>query len=112
MPDDESPRYSAFWPLVILLAAFAISFIYQVVELISHRSYVNHEYAQASQSIPKAQAAQDRLVALIKDIAKAAPKDPNAMQVLRLSAQSGIIRERAPNPAPAAGDTNAAPANP
>jgi hypothetical protein len=112
MSDDESPRFSAFWPMAILLAAFAISFIYQIVELVSHRNAVNREYTQAAQSIPKAQAAQDRLVALIKDLAKAAPKDANAMQVMRLSAQSGIIRERAPTSTPASGATNAAPANP
>jgi len=106
--DELSPRYSAFWPVTIVLAAFAISYIYQIVELISHRSYVNGQYVQVAQNIPKAQEAHDRLVALIDDLAKTSQKDPNAVQILRLSAQSGIIHER-PN-VPAA--TNAAPANP
>jgi hypothetical protein len=119
MADDASPRYSAFWPMTIVLTAFAISFIVQIVQLIEHRSAVNREYDQAAQAFPKAQAAHDRMVALLKDVASTARTNPNAAQIVRLSLQSGILQQRASAPAgsdtnatPALPDTNAAPANP
>jgi hypothetical protein len=119
MADDASPRYSAFWPMTIVLTAFAISFIVQIVGLIERRGSVNREYAQAAQAFPKAQAAHDRLVALLKDVAGTARTDPNAAQIVRLSLQSGILQQRAAAPAgsetsaaPATPETNAAPANP
>jgi len=108
MSDDPSERsYSAFWPVLILLAAFAISYFYQLFEVISQRSMVDRQYAQLAPDVSKAQAAQDRLVALMKDVVATSAKDPNAALVVREAKQAGIIRERPPT-----ASTNAAPANP
>ena len=106
---EEYPErsYSAFWPVLILLVAFAISYFYQLFEVISQRSAIDRQYAQLAPDISKAQAAQDRLVALMKDLVATSAKDPNAARVVQAAKQAGIIRER-----PAAASTNAAPANP
>jgi hypothetical protein len=110
MSDDASPRYSAFWPVAIVLAAFLVSYIFQIAVVVSHRNAVNGEYKQAAQSLPKAQEARDRLVTLLTDVAKTAQKDPNAMQIVRLSLQNGILHEK--QTAPASSDANTAPATP
>ena len=108
MSDDQNERsYSAFWPVLILLTAFAISYFYQLYEVISQRGMIDRQYEQLAPSLPKAQAAQDRLVALMKDVVATSARDPNAALIVREAKQAGIIRER---PAPAS--TNAAPANP
>jgi hypothetical protein len=105
--DTEEQSYSAFWPVLILLAAFAISYFYQLFEVISERGMVDKQYEQLAPNISKAQAAQDRLVALMKDLVATSAKDPNAARIVAEAKQAGIIRER---PAPAS--TNAAPASP
>jgi len=113
MSDELSDRpYSAFWPVLILVATFTISNVYQLFELLSHRSAVDHQIELATPNIPKAQAAHDRLVALLKDVVATAQKDPNALQVVREATQAGIIRQRPANPAPPPTDTNAATATP
>jgi hypothetical protein len=107
MSDENSERsYSAFWPVLILLAAFAGSYFYQLFEVISQRSMIDKQYAQMEPNISKAQAAQDRLVKLMQDLVATSAKDPNAARIVNEAKQAGIIRER-----PAA-STNTAPANP
>jgi hypothetical protein len=106
---DENPErsYSAFWPVLILLAAFAVSYFYQLFEVISQRSMIDKQYAQMEPNISKAQAAQDRLVKLMQDLVATSAKDPNAARIVNEAKQAGIIRERPPT-----ANTNAAPANP
>ena len=104
--DDSSPSHTAFWPVAIFLGTLAFTSIFQLVEIISHCSAVNEQYAQAAPNIPKAQAARDRLIALVKDLAN--QTDPNAGLVLQQAQRTGILHERATTPA----DTNAAPAAP
>jgi hypothetical protein len=111
METGESPRYSAFWPVAIVLAAFAVSFLVHIIGISGQRSEIDRQYKQIAPNIPKAQQAQDRLLALLDDLAKTGekdPKDPNALQVVRLALQNGFIRQGQPQ----ATDTNAAPANP
>jgi hypothetical protein len=111
METGESPRYSAFWPVVIVLAAFAISFLVQIIGIVGQRSEINREYAQLAPNVQKAQDARGQLLALLTDLAKTGskePKDPNALQVVRLAIQNGFIRQRPPE----ATDTNAPAANP
>ena len=110
MSDELSDRsYSAFWPVLILVAAFTISNFYQLYELIAHRSAVKHQIDLGMPNVPKAQAAQDRLVSLLKDLVNTAQKDPNALQIVREATQAGIVRERPNAPAPS---TNAPAASP
>jgi hypothetical protein len=100
MSDELSDRsYSAFWPVLILVAAFTISNFYQLYELISHKSAVDHQLELGMPNVKNAQAAQDRLVALLKDLVATSPKDPNALQIVREATQAGIVRERANTPA-------------
>jgi hypothetical protein len=98
--------YSAFWPVLIFLAAFAISCFYQLYEVSAHRSFLQKQYATAQPDIKKAEDTQARLVALMNDLLTTATKDTNAAQIIHEAKQAGIIRERQP------ADTNAAPANP
>ncbi len=110
MSDELSePSYSAFWPVLILVAAFTISNFYQLYERTAHWSAVNHQIATNKPIVAKAQAAQDRLVALLKDLVATAQKDPNAAQIMREVTQAGIVRERQNPPATS---TNTPAANP
>jgi hypothetical protein len=107
---DELPErtFSAFVPVLILLLALTISNGIQVYALLAQRSQVTHQLDQAVPNIPKAQAAHDRLVALLKDLVSTAQAgDTNARTVVMEATQAGIIRQR-----PASASTNAAPANP
>jgi len=113
MSDELSDRpYSAFWPVLILVATFTISNFYQLYELLAHKSAVDQQIEQAKPNIPKAQAAHDRLVALLKDVVATAQKDQNALQVVREATQAGIIRQRPAGTTPPPTDTNAATATP
>lgn len=98
--------YSAFWPIVIFLTAFVLSCFYQLYEVEAHRSAVNTQIVNAAPSLKNAQAAQDRLVALMNDLIATSKTDNNAAAIIREAKQAGILRER-PNT-----DTNAAPAQP
>jgi len=114
MSDEISERsYSAFWPVLILVATFTISNFYQLYELLSHKSAVDQQIEQIKPNIPKAQAAHDRLIALLKDVLATAQKDPNALLVVREATQAGIVRQRPPAAgATTATGTNAATATP
>ncbi len=109
---DELPEHShsAFWPVLILLVALAISGFYQLYVLLSQRSAINQQYANATApgNLDKAKAAQNQLLSLWKDLNSVAEKDTNAASIVREVKQSGLIRE---NPT-APGGTNVAPANP
>ena len=107
MSSDESyPSHTSFWPLAIFLGTLTFTSIFQLVQIIGHCSAVNEQYAQAAPNIPKAQAARDRLIALVKDLAS--QKDPNAGLVLEQAQRTGILHQQATPPP----DTNAAPAAP
>jgi hypothetical protein len=111
-PNERS--YSAFWPIVIFLAAFAISSFYQLYEVAAHRSYVNSQLVTAEPTLKNAKAAQDRLVALMNDLLATGSKDSNAAQIIREAKQAGIIRERqtTDTSGSTSTDTNAAPTPP
>ena len=98
--------YSAFWPILIFLTAFTISSVYQLYGVLAQRSYFASQYQAVASDLPKAQAAQSRLVALMNDLLSTSAKDNNAALIIREAKQAGILRDRP------AGDTNAAPANP
>jgi hypothetical protein len=108
---DEYPErsYSAFWPVVILLAAFAIFFCVQLYLVIENRSRAVHQLEVNEPNVPKAAAFHDRLTALLKDLIATSQKDANAATVVREALQAGILRQRA---ADSAVSTNSAPANP
>jgi hypothetical protein len=106
MSEEYTPErsYSAFWPILIFLTAFAISCFYQLYEVSAHRHYLQTQFSAAQPDIKKAEDTQARLVALMNDLLSTATKDANAAQIIHEAKQAGIIRERQ------AGDTNAAPA--
>jgi hypothetical protein len=107
MSEESTERtYSAFWPMVIFLGAFALSCFYQLYEIEAHRSAVNGEIEAAALTLKNAQAAQDRLGALINDLSSTAKMDPNAAAIIREAEQAGMLRVRS-NP-----DTTAAPTAP
>lgn len=105
--NDELPErsYSAFWPLVILLAAFLVSYAVQLYAVITTRSQAATRLEQVLPNIPKAQAAHDRYIALVKDLVATSQKDQNAATIVTELKRAGILRER-PN------GTNAPPATP
>jgi hypothetical protein len=98
--------YSAFWPVLIFLAAFAMLSFYQFYEVQAHRSYLQKQFAAAQPEIKKAEDTQSRLVSFMNDLLTTASKDTNAAQIVHEAKQAGILRERPST------DTNAAPANP
>ena len=108
--DSSERSYSAFWPVLIFLVIALLCYLYQLHAIISQRSAVDQQLQQAQVEVPQAKAAQDRLLALINDLAKTATTghNENAMRIMNEAKQAGIFSIR-PN-APAS--TNAAPANP
>ena len=110
MSEDYTPKpertYSAFLPIFIFLAAFAILSFYQLYGVMAQRSYFARQDEAAAPDVAKALAAQNRLVNLMNDLIATSKKDSNAALIIREAKQAGILRDR-----PAAG-TNAAPANP
>jgi hypothetical protein len=105
MSEETTERtYSAFWPMVIFLAAFALSCFYQLYEVEAHRNAVNGEIEAAAPTLKNAQAAQDRLGALISDLNSTAKTDNNAAAIIREAEQAGMLRVR-PNPDPTAAPT-------
>lgn len=109
-PNDRS--YSAFWPVLIFLIAFAVSSFYQLYEVSAHISYVNGQLVAAEPTLKNAKDAQDRLVSLMNDLLATANKDSNAEQIISEAKRAGIIRERQNSDAAAGTDTNAAPSAP
>jgi hypothetical protein len=99
----EERRYSVFWPILIFLVAFAVSSFYQLSQLVSQHELLQRRYTAEAASLPKAQEAQNRLVALINDLVSTSAKDPNAALVVQEAKQAGILHEKPP----AAGSTNA-----
>jgi hypothetical protein len=111
---DELPErsYSAFWPVLIILAAFVISYSIQLFEVISSRSSIVHQLDldKPDVTVPNAEAVHQRFGKLVEDLVQTAQKDPNAALVVRQAIQAGILRvQRAPSNA---NSTNAAPASP
>jgi transcription initiation factor TFIIIB Brf1 subunit/transcription initiation factor TFIIB len=104
MSEESTERtYSAFWPMVLFLAAFAISCFYQLYEVEAHRNAVNGEIEAAAPTLKNAQAAQDRLGALINDLSSTAKIDNNAAAIIREAEQAGMLRVRSnPDTVPAA----------
>ena len=109
MTDEFHERsYSAFVPMLILTLALLITFAFQLYAVVTTRSQAIHRLEQVMPSIPNAQAAHDRYVALVKDLVATSQKDQNATLIVTELKRAGILRDR---PTAAAG-TNAAPANP
>ena len=103
----EEHSYTAFWPVLIFLIAFACSCFYQLYEVLDQRDALNKRYTAESVNLPKAAAAQNRLVAFMNDLVTTGTKDPAAAQIVQEAKQAGIIRD---NPNASSGAAPAAPA--
>jgi len=107
MSDEiQERRYSGFWPLLIFLVAFVLSNSYQLILVFEQRDALARRYNAEYLNLPKAQDAQNRLVALVNDLVATSAKDANAAQIIQEAKQAGILHDKAP---PA---TSGAPANP
>lgn len=109
MAEEYSERsYSVFWPVVIFQVAFMLSCFYQIGQVMVERDALQKRLTAEAVNLPKAQDAQNRLVALINDLASTAAHDQNAALIVEEARQAGIIRDNAsataaPNSAPASG---------
>jgi predicted negative regulator of RcsB-dependent stress response len=109
MSDDfdsgAEPTFSPFYPLLILICGLLIWFGYQDYASNAMRSAGSRQFQAALPTITQAQAMQNRYVALMKDLAQTASKDPAAAQIVNDAVKAGWIRVQN-NPAPASADTS------
>ena len=90
--DSNNVYYSPFWPLTIVLAGFVLWLGVQLVYLVEQRNAANAQLAQMMPTVQQAQAAQTRLVALLKDLAQTSSQDPYAAQIMKEAENAGLIR--------------------
>jgi hypothetical protein len=90
----QQRTYSMFWPVLIFMAAFALSCFYQLAQLLEQRDTLSKRYTAEAVNLPKAQEAQNRLVALMNDLVTTGAKDPNAAQIIQEAKAAGIIHEK------------------
>jgi hypothetical protein len=90
----ERPGYSAFWPMLIFLIAFLLSCFYQLAQVFAQRDLISRRYNAEVVNLPKAQDAQNRLVALVNDLVTTSAKDPNAAQIVQEAKQAGILHDK------------------
>jgi hypothetical protein len=82
-PAPLEPRYSGFWPLLILLAALVMWSGFQAFLAIRQSTALNSEFDSAVPTIKAAQDAQSKLYAIAQDLLKISAKDPYAAQLVK-----------------------------
>ncbi len=91
--------------MLIFLAAFALSCIYQLSQVLEQRSLLVSRYSAEAVNLPRAEEARDRLVGLVNDLIATSAKDPNAALIVQEAKQAGILHDKSSS-------TNSAPSNP
>jgi len=84
MSDEQnSVRYSSFWPQFILMAGLLIWSSYQLYAVNSQRMAINKQYDSLASVVGPAQVAQKRLYALAQDLIQISAKDTYAAQIVK-----------------------------
>lgn len=112
-PSDSPRNFTFFWPAVVLLVALVLSYGTGAYSVQQHRAATRAQYARISPDLDQAQHAQDRFVALMRDLLATSKTDPLAAACLRDAEQAGFVRGGAPQGATATGapvPSDAAPA--
>jgi hypothetical protein len=109
--NNDSPTFSPFYPLLVLLIGLVAWSGYQVFAANSQRSVYNQQFQAAIPTINQAQNIKDRYVALMKDLIETSSKNANAAGIVKEATQAGLLRVTQPA-AGDAGSTNSAPAAP
>jgi type II secretory pathway component PulL len=104
--ENNSVRYSSFWPLLILTSGFTVWCSYQLFEINRQRIAYNAQYESLAPLIAPSQNAQAKLRAIVEDLIQTSGKDQYAAQILKESIQAGIIHVNKN------GNTTATPAEP
>ena len=109
---NESPTFSPFYPLLILLIGLVGWSGYQVFAANSQRSVYNQQFQSAIPTINQAQNIKDRYVALMKDLIETSAKNSNAASIVKEATQAGLLRvtQPAPDAGASAGGASSAPA--
>jgi type II secretory pathway component PulL len=105
-PAESERSYSAFWPLLIFLAAFVLVTFYQFYGILAQRSLINKQYDLEAPNAQKADDARAQFSSIVKDLVATSNKDNNAALVLRQGMQAGFLHpEQNTNAAAAASAT-------
>ena len=97
----EDRKYTAFWPILIFMVAFALSCFYQLYQVVEQQGQLSKRAAAAETEVPKAKQVAERFVALMNDLMATSKTDPNATKIIQEAMQAGIIRQK-----PNTSDTN------
>jgi predicted negative regulator of RcsB-dependent stress response len=89
---NTETKYSAFWPLLILLIALLIWTGYQDWAMNKQRSVASQQLEAATPTINQAQNVEARYKALMEDLIQTSQKDPAAADIVKAAIQAGLIR--------------------
>jgi hypothetical protein len=103
----EDRKYTAFWPILIFMVAFALSCFYQLYEVVEQHSALIKRADAAEVNVGAAKRVAERFVTLVNALVATSKTDPNATKIIQEAIQAGIIREK-----PAATNSTANPAPP
>jgi hypothetical protein len=92
--EEESieERFSAFWPLLILMAGLFLWSGYQAYSAFRQSSNLNAELEAAAPTVKAAQEVQSKLYGLAQDLLQTSAKDTYAAQIVK----EANIQVRAP----------------
>lgn len=95
--DSNNAYYSPFWPIMIVLIGFILWLSVQVVYLVEQQVTAKTELTKMGPTLQRANVAQTRLLALLKDLAQTSAKDPYAAQIMKEAENAGLIQVRPNN---------------
>jgi hypothetical protein len=98
--DQTIPRYSGFWPLLILLTALLLWSGFQAFQAFRQTMILNNDFQAALPTIKAAQDAKAKLYSIAQDLIQTSAKDQNAAQLVR---EAGIQIKPNPSSASSAG---------
>ena len=81
--DSSEEQFSAFWPLLILIAGLFLWSGFQAYTTFRQESNLNAELESAAPTLKAAQDAQTKLYALAQDLLQTGTKDNYAAQIVK-----------------------------
>lgn len=81
---SELNRYSSFYPLMIVLGAFLLVNAVDIYGLLKRRNAVRVQLEQYSEILPRAQADQQKLIDISRELMMLAPYSDTAQEIVRI----------------------------
>lgn len=84
MSESESTHHTSFYPLMIVLVAFVLVNAVDIYGLLKRRNAVRMQLQQYEEILPQAQADQQKLIEVSRELMLLAPYSETAREIVRI----------------------------